>query len=176
MPPTTDNIPEKPPFDVYAMMLILSTLITFGACALTWDDLTKNWNYWYEKTDKNITDRATHITQISDDPSKDVCLKLQKIDLDEWKRIKGANTPFPIKDFEWPAGYDPAKSPVRGDTDNLQIPDTERGALLQGAGKSDSSTPPPATTPPARDAPQIGPAEDRTWKHAERTQTFATWP
>jgi hypothetical protein len=170
MPPTTENIPEKPPFDVYAMMLILSTLLTLGACLLINDDLSKNWNFWVDKTDKAALDKATHITQITDDPAKDVGLKIQKVDLEEWAKIKGKGSKFPITDYEWPAGYDPAKSPVRGDTDNLQIPEAERKALLEGGGKVEAPAPAPApapATPPAdgaAPAPAPAPAPDATPK------------
>lgn len=152
MPPTTENIPEKPPFDVYAMMLILAFVFTGGATLLLNDDLDKNWGFWIPVEDSAARKRAVHITQINDDPENyPDYLKLTKVDKEEWEIIT-KNAPLPQKDYEWPEGYDPLKHPVKANADNLtDIPQDQRDALLRGA---------PTGAVPAPEAPAPAPAPD----------------
>src|SRR3954462_8806195 len=84
MAPTTENIPEKPPFDVYGMMLILCFLFTTGATLLLNDELDKHWDFWYKK--ESPPKKAVTLTEINDDPAKyGHVVKLRKVDLEEWK-------------------------------------------------------------------------------------------
>jgi hypothetical protein len=150
MPPTTENIPEKPPFDVYAMMLILAFVFTGGATLLLNDDLDKNWGFWIPKEDAAARKRAVHITQINDEPEQyPEYLKLTKIDREEWDIIT-KKAPLPEKDFDWPEGFDPLKNPVKANTDNLSaIPADQREKLLRGVGGGGAApAPAPAPTPP----------------------------
>src|SRR5437899_2059257 len=112
MPPTTENIPEKPPFDVYGMLLILSFIFTIGATLFLNDELDKNWDFWADKA--NAPKKAVTITEINDDPtntSKKDLVNVRKKDLEEWdiaaKSVYGAKAEFPVKDFKWPEGFDP---------------------------------------------------------------------
>jgi len=160
MPPTTENIPEKPPFDVYAMLLILAFVFTGGATLLLNDDLDKNWGFWIAKEDAAARKRATHITTINDDPEKfPEYLKLTEVDKQEWDIITN-KAPLPEKDYEWPAGYDPLNHPVKANTDNLtSIPQAQRDLLLKAAPGGGAAAPAP-TPEKAAPAPAPAPAPD----------------
>ena len=155
MPPTTENIPEKPPFDVYAMMLILAFVFTGGATLLLNDDLDKNWGFWIPKEDAAARKRAVHITQINDDPEKfPDYLKLTKTDKEEWDIITN-KAPLPEKDFEWPEGYDPLNHPVKANADNLSaIPADQRDKLLGPNKGGGAAAPAPAPAPAPTPAPE----------------------
>lgn len=166
MPPTTENIPEKPGFDVFAMLLILSFFFLLGATLLLNDDLDKNWGFWTPAD--QIPKKAEHLTQINDDPAKyPGLIKVRDIDLTEWKLAyegyygkKVSEDDFPEKDFKWPSGYDPLNHPViTGGADNLSnIPKEQLDALMAGyKGPGDVSTtgaaPAPAPETPAPGTP-----------------------
>jgi hypothetical protein len=168
MPPTTENIPEKPAFDVYAMLLILSFFFLLGGTLLLNDDLDKNWGYWISPEARQK--RAEHITEVNDNPSDHPYLvNVRELDLNEWKlaseAVRGKKVDldeFPVKNFKWPAGYDPLKNPVQpGGADNLQsIPKDQLDALMNGyKGPADLETggaapSAPPTESPAPDAPK----------------------
>ncbi|HYG75093.1 MAG TPA: hypothetical protein VEK08_08830 [Planctomycetota bacterium] len=166
MPPTTENIPEKPPFDVYAMLLILSFVFTVGATLLLNDELDKNWGFWEPK--EQVRPRALHITEINEAPDKyPDLINVRKIDLEEWKiaieNQTGKKADFPEKGFEWPAGYDPLAHPIVPGEDNLaKVPKEQIDALLKGreqAGETKAEAPAPA------------PAEKPAEKPAEEPKT-----
>lgn len=155
MPPTTEQIPDKSPFDVYAMMLILSFLFTAGATAFLNDDLTKNWGFWKDKSDKKY-----YVTQMNDkEETAPYYIKLRKEDT--------ADAKITVTGYEWPEKYDPIAHPVLPNTDNLTaIPADELKALMEGyKGPVDSTEKPaepkaetpPAATPPAATPPAATP-------------------
>ena len=62
MPATPDKIPDKTPFDVYAMLIILTFLFTGGATLMINDRLSKDPSARgaiVAQPDITITDRAT---------------------------------------------------------------------------------------------------------------------
>ena len=140
MPPTADEISDKPVFDVYAMLLVLSFVFTGGAALLINADLTNKWNFWSPKGDIK---QKWYITQMNDKEDQfPKYTKLRKEDLDDWKRINGVDK-FTVSDYEWPEGFDPLVNPVLPNTDNLAgIPEAARTALMKGySGPSDASVP-----------------------------------
>lgn len=155
MPPTTENIPEKPPFDVYGMMLILCFVFTLGATLFLNDELDKHWDFWAPKD--NMPKKATHITEINDQPEKyPELVNVRKVDLDEWKitskSVNGKEVTFPVDKFEWPEGYDPLANPVTPGEDNLtKIPPEIREKLMKGYGEAGAA---PAPAPAPADAPK----------------------
>ena len=161
MPPTTENIPEKPPFDVYGMMLILCFLFTLGATLLLNDELDKHWDFWADA--KNPPKKATHLTEINDQPDKyPELINVRKTDLDEWALTSvsvngGKKVDFPEKDFKWPEGYDPLANPVTPGEDNLtKLPPEVREKLMKGRdyGEGGAAPAPKADAPaPKADAP-----------------------
>lgn len=169
MPPTTENIPEKPPFDVYGMMLILCFLFTLGATLLLNDELDKHWDFWAPKD--NMPKKATHLTEINDQPDKyPELINVRKLDLDEWKITSksvngGKEVKFPEENFAWPEGYDPLANPVIPFEDNLTklAPDV-REKLMKGRdyGDGGGAAPAPKTEAPApkADAPAETPKAD----------------
>ena len=68
MPPTPDKIPDKVPFDVYAMLVILTFLATGGATLLLNDRLSSEWQFWEDKA--KIKEKAVHLTQMNPEPAK----------------------------------------------------------------------------------------------------------
>lgn len=176
MPPTTENIPERPTFDVYAMLLLLSFSFLLGATLLLNDDLDKNWGFWLPP--ENRPAKAERITQINDDPAKyrDL-IHVREIDLKEWALARESETgkkvsidDFPIKDFKWPEGYDPLNNPVLPGADNLESLKTDGAIdkLMQGykgpddvnaPGTTEAAPTPPTTPPTTPDAPTEAPKE-----------------
>lgn len=164
MPPTTENIPDRPGFDVYAMLLLLSFCFLLGATLLLNDDLDKNWGFWLPP--ENRPAKAERITQINEDPAKyREFINIREVDLKEWALARESETgkkvsldDFPVKDFKWPEGYDPLVNPVLPGADNL---DALKGGpldkLMQGYKGPDDvnapapteAVPPTTTTPPA---------------------------
>ncbi len=173
MPPSTESIPDKPVFDVYGMLLVLTCIFTAGATALLWADLDKNWG-WSTPTAK----RAVTLTEVNDDPAKNPdIISVRKIDLDEWQvaneNINGKKSEFPVKNFQWPEGYDPIANPVISGADNAStIPEAARTALLKNyspegatekAPEKAPETPAPAPAPAGGAAtPDAKPAEGAT--------------
>src|SRR4051812_1166736 len=104
MAPTTENIPEKPPFDVYGMMLILCFLFTGGATLLLNDELDKNWDFWAKKEAPPA--KALNFTEINESPEKyNHVVNVRKLDMDEWKITSksvngGKDVKFPVEGFE----------------------------------------------------------------------------
>lgn len=163
MPPTTEQITERPVFDVYGTMLILGFVATLGATLILRQELIENWGWAVEKTDAAFTNRAVNITQINDNPEKyPNYVKVTETDLKEWRLIKGENTPFPVSSFAWPEGYDPLENPVKPGADNLSgIPEAQRGALMkayQPGGEGAAPAPGAAAAPGTEKAPGAEPA------------------
>ncbi|HEY3319780.1 MAG TPA: hypothetical protein VGP72_04815 [Planctomycetota bacterium] len=183
MPPTTENIPEKAPFDVYGMLLILSVIFTGGAAWILHDDLDRNWEYRF-LGDKATTKHAENLTEVSDNPEKGLVVKVRKQDREEWaiayRNLTGKEGKFPIEGYEWPEGFNPLETPIKpNDPDILTtLPEAARGALMKTYNvdgtapekkpepteekKGDATTPAPdekkgdATTPEKKaDAPAV---------------------
>ena len=101
---------EKPPFDIYAMLLVLTFVVYLGGFLLVNDDLSTNYGFkLFGETDKSK--RATHITEIHDVGKESPYVIIRKEDLDDYKAIKGGQD-LPVKGYTWPEGYDPYKNPV----------------------------------------------------------------
>jgi hypothetical protein len=164
MPPTPDKIPEKVPFDVYAMLIILTFLFTGGATLMINDRLSKEWQFWDDKA--TIKEKSVHLTLMNPDQAKypEGLVHVQETDLKEWKLIEaeGSNSEFPIRDFEWPAGYDPMKYPIKFKEDFLgpkenaeqraayqKLADA-KGALEKAPDAAAPTTPAPAPAPDAK--------------------------
>ncbi|MCY3023158.1 MAG: hypothetical protein NTW87_29630 [Planctomycetota bacterium] len=174
MPPTTENIAEKPVFNVYGTMLILSFLILLGATLLLNDDLDKHWGFWVPKEDPSRNKRAVHITQLNEEPDKypDIA-SVTTTDLDDWKLIKGEGAAFPYKDL-WPQGYNPLQNPVKANTDNLQaVPQAQRDALMkdwtptEGGAAEKPAAAPTETQPAPPEKKEGAPAEEKKAAPAE---------
>src|SRR5687768_11020741 len=87
MPPTTDPINDKEPFDVYGMMVILSFVFTLGAVLVLNQELTTNWGtknfLMFGDEPKPV---PTNITQINKDPKKRAdIIALRPEDIADWK-------------------------------------------------------------------------------------------
>ena len=153
MPATNENIPEKAKFDVYAMLIILTFVFTLGSTLMLNDDLDKNWNFWAEPQ----PEKAVHLTEMNDDPASEYVI-VREIDRKEWdlamKSVHGTDQNFTVSGYEWPAGYDVKKYPVKPGANNLElIPEEQRNALLAGYAKSSE----PAAAPAAPAAPAPAP-------------------
>lgn len=182
MPPTTENIPERPGFDVYAMLLVLSFFFLLGATLLLNDDLDKNWGFWLPP--ENLPKKAEHITEINDEPAKfPGLIKVRDVDVAEWKLAyegyygkKVSDEDFPVKDYKWPSGYKPLEHPVMPGADNLQtVPKDQIEALMQGyKGPDDVTTtggaaaPAPTPAPAPEAAPTPAPAPKDAPKEAPK--------
>ncbi len=164
MPATTDKIPDKIPFNVYAMLIILTFIFTGAATWMLGDDLAKTWHYFDKK--EEWQDRAVHITTINKDPEKyPENFELTETDKKEWEKVVKSLYPketidFPEKDYEWPAGYDPLQYSIQRDGDNLTAskdrPDQEKQMKALLAGDHSPAAAPAAVTPeaPKTDAPK----------------------
>jgi hypothetical protein len=112
MPATSETIPDRARFDVYAMMIILTCAFTGGATWMLYDDLTTHWGYGKEVK----PEKAVHITKINSDPEKypDVVnlTEEDKKDYELAQKAVGTDTTL-SKGFEWPAGFDPLNYAVR---------------------------------------------------------------
>ena len=123
MPAATDKIPDKIPFNVYAMLIILTFVFTGAATWMMGDDLAKNWHYFDKK--EEMPKKAVHITQINSNPEQfPNNFQLTDVDKEEWELATKSLYPketieFPVKGYEWPAGYDPLKYSVQYNGDNL---------------------------------------------------------
>ncbi|MEI6232124.1 MAG: hypothetical protein WCT04_03675 [Planctomycetota bacterium] len=103
---------DKPSFDVYGMLLLLGFLMTLGSTLLLNDELTTNWGF--KLGGDAPPAQPWHITQYRDltknySPNAPY-IDIRKKDLDEWKVARNKTgavngSTFPVKDFEWPAGY-----------------------------------------------------------------------
>ena len=158
MPPTPDKIPDKVPFDVYAMLIILTFLFTGGATLMINDRLSKEWQFWDDKA--TIKEKAVHITLMNPDTSKypEGLVHVQETDLKEWKliEIESGGADFPYRDYEGPAGYDPMKYPIKFKEDFLGPKENaEQRAAFQKladakvAGAAEKTATPDATATPA---------------------------
>jgi len=174
MPPTTESIADKPQFNVYGTMVILTCLITLGAALIIRQDLVESWGWDIPKEDAAFKagNRATHITQMNDDPEKyqDI-VKVTKTDLDEWQLIKGKNTPFPVSNFQYPEGYDPLVSPVQPGVDNLtKIPEAQRNALMKDYSPGGAEVPKAGTEAPKTGTEAPKPDEKKEPEKKEETK------
>jgi len=168
MPPTPDKIPDKVPFDIYAMLVILTFLATGGATLMINDRLSSEWQFWADKA--KIQPKATHLTLINPDPAKypEGLVVVQDQDKEEWKLIEheyGQDAEFPLKEYDWPTGYDPAKYQIKYKEEFLgPATDAERRAAFQKmadakiSGSVENKAATPTVTPPA-DAPKDAPKD-----------------
>jgi hypothetical protein len=167
-------IVEKPKFDVYGMLLVLSFLMTGVAAFLLNDDLSSNWGFKLFG-DKDSTKRATHITELHDLTRPTPYVVLRKEDIEDWKAIpedvRGGKE-FPVKNWEWPEGYDVYANPVLPNGDNLsKIKEDQIQKLLSTAEKEAPPEPvarkeepkeTPKETPPTPEPPKDAAPKDAT--------------
>src|SRR5512142_2476608 len=120
MAATADKIPDRQPFDVYAMMMILAFVFIGLGTWMLYDNLTKVWGYGYDPA--NAPQKAEHITVTSDKHAQDPNhVNLTAIDLKEYPLCADGAT-VNLKDIEWPQGYDPITNPVKEGIDNTKLP------------------------------------------------------
>ncbi|MGD0089240.1 MAG: hypothetical protein ABSE73_04910 [Planctomycetota bacterium] len=154
MPPTTENIAEKPVFNVYGALLVLSFLACLGAALIMRQELVEHWGWGADKANAEATRRAIHITEINEDPEKyPDTVKITDTDMKEWEIIKGTGTPFPVSNYKWPPDYNPLTNPVKPGVNNLDesvIPEAARNALMKDW---NPEAPPPSAEKPAEPAP-----------------------
>jgi len=156
MPPTTENIADRPAFDVYGAILVLSCLATLGAALLMRQELLDNWGWGVDKANSEAMHPAVHITEMNKDPDKyRDFVQVTDSELAEWEKIKGKGTKFPVDSYKWPEGFDPLENPVKPGANNLEtIPEAQRNALMKDwtpasegaapAEKKEGTEPPPA--------------------------------
>ena len=154
MPPTTENVPDKTPHDVYGTLVILTFLFVGVASWMLYDHLTKDWAYGVSPR----PERAVNITVYNDDPTSDY-IKISDTDLKEWqtaaKHYHGTDQEFPERDYQWPNGYDPIKNPVKANANNLTgLPEEQQRALLAGYKGATAPAPAPAPAPKPEEAPK----------------------
>lgn len=119
-------------FDIYAALVIITTLFLGGASYFLYDELSSNWAFGTEAKDSKW-----YITEFRDlDKAPTPYLVVREKDLANWKaipkEIKGGDD-FPVKDFEWPKGYDVYKHPVMPIGDMIE--QAQMDALLSTAVK-----------------------------------------
>ncbi len=103
---------ERPRFDVFGTLLILTFLMTLGACLILNDDLTSHWGYKGILGDPPKDQQKWHLTEYRDLTKKydnPSYVDVRKVDLDEWKAINtvdGKVAPFPVTGLpDGPADY-----------------------------------------------------------------------
>lgn len=156
---------DRPGFDIYGMLTIVTFLLMGGACYLLFDDLNSNWGF-VMFGDKPSAKRATHLTEYRDIGKISPYVIVRQEDRDDWdaipESIKGGKD-FPVKDYEWPKGYDPVKFPVQPSVNNwAKTQDSQDGdkwkaafeALLSAA---DKEAAPDASKTPDKTAPEKAP-------------------
>lgn len=168
MPAAEDKLVEKLPFDVYAMMLILSFLAVLGAILLLNDDLTKNWYQGQEG--KEVSEYITQVNeQVGDNKNNEP--QISEKDRRDYKLIiKDASIPS-FK--EYPEWLKPAKpvdpTPGKDNTDGVpqNVLDTLRNDYkdpvytpdVEPSGTGGAPATPPAAAPEAPPAaPPAAPA------------------
>ena len=153
MPATTENIPDKPKFDVYAMLVILTFVCTLGATLMLNDNLDKVWGYWVKPEERKP--RALHLTQMNSEKPESDRVKISELDRKEWElaaeQVHGSKQEFTVSGFDWPSGYDPNQHPVLPNKDNLTIPEPALKALMAGYRGGAAA---PAGEAPAGEAPK----------------------
>ncbi len=110
---------DKPSFDVFAMLLLLGFLMTLGAALLLNDALTNDWGF--KLGGDAPPAQSWHLTQYRDlaknyNPNAPF-IDVRKKDIEEWERARNKTgkengKAFPVKDYEWPAGYKVNEFPV----------------------------------------------------------------
>jgi len=172
MPPTTENIADRPGFDVYGAILVLSFLATLGAALLMRQELADNWGWSLDKTSPEFTSRAVHITEMNKDPQKyQNYVQVTDTDLKEWHTIKGKDAVFPVKDFEWPKDYDPLENPVKPGANNLDIPEVQRNALMKDYQPAAEGVPPVEKEKPVEPVPAPTEKKEDVKKEEPKTET-----
>jgi hypothetical protein len=104
-----ENIPDKPRFDVYSMIVILTFVFTLGSTLMLNDHLDKVWDFWAKPEQRK--EHAVHLTVMNSDDPNSQKVKLNETDLKEWdlasEQDTGSKSPFPYSNYEWPKGFDP---------------------------------------------------------------------
>jgi len=135
MPVTIENIPDKAKFDVYAMLVVLTFVFTFGGTLMLNDNLDQVWSFWVKPEERK--ERAIHLTQMNADKPDAEHVKINEVDMKEWslaaEQVHGSKQEFTVSSYEWPAGFDPNVTPVKPNADNLKdIPEPAIKALMAG--------------------------------------------
>ena len=148
---TTEKIPDKTRHDVYGTLVMLTFVFVTASSVILYKELTDNWGFGVNPQ----PEVAVNITKINENPADyPNIVKVTDTDRKEWDLCAkvlypGTAPDFPVTGYEYPAGYDPLKYPVKGDSSNMErIPEEQRKALLAGF---KGALPPEA---PAADAPK----------------------
>jgi hypothetical protein len=112
MPAAEEKLQEKVPFDVYAMMLIVSSAATLTAICLLWAELRKNWY----AAEVPVQPKAVYLTYLNEPveegaPAGDWVV-VNKTDLEDAQAL---SIKAEVKEF--PAWMDPLKRPIRAELD-----------------------------------------------------------
>src|SRR6185503_11916101 len=99
MPVADENLQEKVPFDVYAMMLIMSFLLIGVAIWLINDELTQHW--FSQNQGRNSAVFITKNNDKSDVLGTDI--KVDEEDIADYKAITNSDTKPGKKWIEYPA-------------------------------------------------------------------------
>jgi|ERR1043165_5071044 hypothetical protein len=159
---------ERPRFDVYGTLLVVSFVMTLGAVLVLNYELSTNWKY--DVFGGKTTAETWHNTQLRDLSKRYEVpyVEVRQVDIDEWNRInKGSK--FPVTDYEWPKEYKLDVYPVDPRVDNLWAktipgksePDDVQKKALDLKAQLDILAPveepkkePPKTEPPKADEPK----------------------
>lgn len=151
---------QRSPFDVYAMMLILSFVVIAGASFILNKDLDENWKFWVDPVkDPKGWAQAENITLKNYHPDTTEYVQVRAPDLEDVGKITGG-AEFPVKGYEWPQDYKLDENPVKADVNNLEtIPEEQIEKLMKTAKTAPEPAPGGAAAPtPAPAAPEGGAA------------------
>jgi len=126
---------EKPRFDVYAMLLLLSFLMTLGAVLLLNYDLSESYDFkLFGDKPASHTWHITEFQEVGKHYAIPGYVEVRKQDMDDWEAIhKGEKFPIKKEDYEWPKDYDVGGHPVDPALDNqLNVDDAQKEAKKKG--------------------------------------------
>ena len=155
MPAAEEKLQEAMPFDVYAMLLIISCVATLTAVCILWAELRQN---WYGAEPPGVP-KAVYLSSLNQPAGGGAqaaeCdwLVVNASDLDDAKALN-----IKVDDVkEFPVWSDPLKHPVKAelDADNTKdVPPEELSKLKEEyVSQKDPTVEAPVTAPPAPPAP-----------------------
>ena len=167
MPLAEERLNEKPPFDVYAVMMVLTFLLTLGAILMLNDELRKNWfgaeppgtehaehlTVLNSQTDEQKTTHGeSPWTQITEEDMRDYPLLAEGEELKitkypDWMDINQTGVKF-LEEIQEENAFDmekvPAEERATMKSTYVEQQDPTKGVLEDAPG---GATEPPATPP-----------------------------
>jgi hypothetical protein len=140
--PLEEKLTEKVPFDVYAMMLIVSFVVTGAACLLANYDLRQNW-FGAEEPPK---EHAVYLTVVNGQNDQQATtnasawVQITEQDIKDFKVLQPNET---LKPAEYPAWLDPLNPSFSTDLDKdntEKVPEPERQKMKEGYAEKDPTT------------------------------------